>query len=291
MEDLDLDINNYDLEDILNVFKLDYQFDNDDLKMAYRMMLKTHPDKSGLNKDVFLFFNKAYDVLKKIYYFRNRKKLSTHKRSYEEETSKEKEILLKKLDGKSVKEFNKWFNDMFEKNKVSDEDFDNGYGEWYKNKEPENNEKVSLNDFDRVFEKKKRECKAIVVKNDNMEINHMAGYSLSREAPPEYSSDVFSKLKFEDLKKAHTETVIPVTREDFENKRRFHNVENYRNFRAQQDTSALSLDQSKAFLKKKDDEMKKMDSMRIYNILKKDEEVAMANQKWWSHLRQLENTN
>ena len=70
---MDLDIENYDLDDILNLFKLNYQFDEKDLKAAYRIVLKTHPDKSGLDKEVFLFFKKAYEVLEKIYKFRNRK--------------------------------------------------------------------------------------------------------------------------------------------------------------------------------------------------------------------------
>ena len=45
METLDLDIENYDLEDILNLFKLDYHFTENNLKDAYRIVLKTHPDK------------------------------------------------------------------------------------------------------------------------------------------------------------------------------------------------------------------------------------------------------
>ena len=48
-----------------------------------------------------------------------------------------------------------------------------------------------------------------------------AGYEIDRTGGIEYSSDIFSKLQYEDLKKAHTETVVPVTREDFENKERF----------------------------------------------------------------------
>ena len=40
----------------------------------------------------------------------------------------ENKQLLKKLDGKSAKEFNKWFNETFEKARVKDEDLDTGYG-------------------------------------------------------------------------------------------------------------------------------------------------------------------
>lgn len=291
MEALDLDIENYDLEDILNLFKLDYQFGESELKAAYKIVLKTHPDKSGLNKDIFLFFREAYKIVEKIHKFRNRKIKCTHTKSYYIEKNVEHEELLRKLDGKSVKDFNKWFNKMFEKNKLGDDEDDNGYGEWYKSKSEDKNEKVvSLSDFGRVFENKKKECKDLVVRTGVVEMQNLNnGYNLSREAPTEYSSDLFSKLKYEDLKKAHTETVVPVTREDFEKKKQFSSVDSYRRHRANQNTNALSLEQSRAFLRKKQENMNERDSKRIYNILKRDEEVEKINQRWWAHLKQLEN--
>lgn len=291
MEALDLDIENYDLEDILNLFKLDYQFGENELKSAYKIVLKTHPDKSGLNKDIFLFFREAYKIVEKIHKFRNRKINCTHTKSYYIEKNEEHEELLRKLDGKSVKDFNKWFNKMFEKNKLGDDEEDNGYGEWYKSKSEDKNEKVvSLSDFGRVFENKKKECKDLVVRTGVLEMQNLNnGYNLSREAPTEYSSDLFSKLKYEDLKKAHTETVVPVTREDFEKKKQFSSVDSYRRHRANQNTNALSLEQSRAFLRKKQEDMNEIDSKRIYNILKRDEEVEKINQRWWAHLKQLEN--
>ena len=291
MESLDLNIENYDLDDILKLFKLNYSFDEDGLKNAYKIVLKTHPDKSRLNKEVFLFFKQAYSILKKIYYFRNRKKKCVHTKEYAIEKNKEHEELLRKLDGKSVKEFNKWFNNMFEQNKVSDDNFDNGYGDWYRNKEDIQIEKVnSLRDFGRVFENKKRECKSLVMRTGVVEMQNINnGYNLSREAPNEYSSDLFSKLKYEDLKKAHTETVVPVTREDFENKKKFNSVDSYRRHRSQQNTTAPSLEQSKRLLHQKKESMNEIDSRRIYNILKRDEEIDRVNKNWWAHLRQLKN--
>ena len=61
--DVDLDIDNYDLIDILNLFKLKYNFDKNDLKQAKLMALKTHPDKSNLDIKYFLFFSKAYNIV------------------------------------------------------------------------------------------------------------------------------------------------------------------------------------------------------------------------------------
>ena len=43
----------------------------------------------------------------------------------------------------------------------------------------------------------------------------------------EFSSDLFSRLPFQDLQKAHTETVIPVTDEDYNIIPKFKNVNEY----------------------------------------------------------------
>ena len=41
-----------------------------------------------------------------------------------------------------MKDFNKWFNTMFEKTRVSDNAVDKGYGDWYKNGEVENQKQM-----------------------------------------------------------------------------------------------------------------------------------------------------
>ena len=139
------------------------------------------------------------------------------------------------------------------------------------------------------FEKRKNQCKALVVKKDLMEMGSNSGYNLSRDAPDEYSSDIFSKLKYEDLKKAHTETVIPVTREDFEKTKKFKNVESYKRHRSSQLTAPPSLQQSRDFLKKRDSQTNEIETRRVYSILKRDEEVERSNEKWWGHLKRLDN--
>ena len=63
MSNFDLDIDNYDLKDLLNLFKLNYTFGEIELKQAKKMVLKLHPDKSNLDKEIFVFFNKAYKII------------------------------------------------------------------------------------------------------------------------------------------------------------------------------------------------------------------------------------
>ena len=49
-------MDNYNLEDLLRLFHLDYNFNEEQLKSAKKIVLKTHPDKSQLPKEYFLFF-------------------------------------------------------------------------------------------------------------------------------------------------------------------------------------------------------------------------------------------
>ena len=57
MEGLDLNIHNYELNDLLNLFKIPFQFGEKELKEAKKMVLKTHPDKSGLKRIFFVFLS------------------------------------------------------------------------------------------------------------------------------------------------------------------------------------------------------------------------------------------
>ena len=135
MSEVDLDIENYELEDILNLFRLQYNFVEADLKRAYRMALKLHPDKSGLDGEYFRFYMKAYKIVENIFNFRNRKKKCAYDVVYnskETDISEDKAVLLHSLNGKSIKEFNKWFNEMFEKHKLNSEYEEGGYGDWFK---------------------------------------------------------------------------------------------------------------------------------------------------------------
>jgi len=291
MSEVDLDIENYELEDILNLFRLQYNFVEADLKRAYRMALKLHPDKSGLDGEYFRFYMKAYKIVENIFNFRNRKKKCAYDVVYnakETDISEDKAVLLHSLNGKSIKEFNKWFNEQFEKAKVNDDENDSGYGKWIKENEvSEHNEKVSLSEFGRVFEKKKTECKALVKYNGVQDTEGSGGYNLVRDKVENYSSGLFSKLSYEDFKKAHTETVVPVTREDYEKKEKFSSLEMYKQHRDSQNTAPPSLQQSRQYLAERDKNENVLHARRAFKILKRDEEIEKNNKKWWSNLQRL----
>ena len=158
---------------------------------------------------------------------------------------------------------------MFERVKIKDNDQDSGYEQWYRSeadsKEPK---RIPFSQFGNEFEKHKRECKQLVVKKELTEMGDTKGFNLLREKPSSYSSSVFSKLSYEDLKKAHTETVVPVTHEDYLKKPQFSNIGSYRAYRDGQNTTPPSLEQSRQFLAEKVKTTSEGDVRRIYGIFK-----------------------
>ena len=280
MEDLDLNLNNYNLDDLLNLFKMDYNFCEDDLKIAKKVALMTHPDKSNLKMEIFVFFVEAYEMLEKIYYFRNKRK--TQFRESYEITDADKHIL-DSLKNKSVPDFNKWFNKLFEKVKIKDEELENGYNNWYRNGEDLQSENVNLSDFGVVFERKREESKnKIVNSKDIYNINSgNSGYNLDRQIQSDYGSEVFSKLQFEDLKKAHTETVIPVTMNDMPV---IDNIIEYEKKEMIEPMSALEIQKYNERNKYKNS---KRDMERAYSLIKNDIDVEESNKKWWGYLKQI----
>ena len=283
--DVDLNIDNYDYDDLLNLFNLTYNFGEEEIKKVKKTVLMTHPDKSGLDKSYFLFFKKAYKMLMEIYYFRGKKKRSTE---YVVEENKEHLELIKGLDGKSISEFNNWFNKMFESVKLEDDEMDNGYGDWLVNGELEDMKHIHRKDFGREFEKKKKKCKEMVLYNGIEDtLTNNGGSNLLRERPQLYNSNIFSKLKYEDLKRAHTETVVPVTNEDFEKVEKFNNVSQYMLHRKNTMSKPLTMTESKELLRKNNEKNDKNSVERAYKLIKREEQMEKAQEKWWRNFKRL----
>lgn len=289
---VDLDIDNYELDDILRLFKLDYDFDNNDLKKAKLMALKTHPDKSNLKKEYFIFFSKAYNILLKIYKFRNKKLENAKNKEYvkEEMNESEKKDLMNKLNKfNNAKDFNNWFNKIFEKVKVKNGEMDGGYGNWLNSDEDIVKDKAkNVSEFGEIFEKRKRMCKSIIKYDGVEEMYNSNGCDLTNSRPDLYQSDIFSKLKYEDVKNAHTVTVVPVTQDDINWAEKNRSLENYKKTRENID-KPCSLEQSRKYLHNRRTRENEINTTRAYNLFKKDEEIQESNNKFWSYLKQLKN--
>jgi hypothetical protein len=79
LSNLDLDLNNYSMNDLLNLFNLQSTVLNDEMmKSAKKITLKMHPDKSRLDPKFYIFFTDAYNRLEYIYDFQNKSAKKTN---------------------------------------------------------------------------------------------------------------------------------------------------------------------------------------------------------------------
>jgi hypothetical protein len=286
--EIDLDINNYDFNDLIKLFNISKNLTEKELKYAYRIVLKTHPDKSGLKKEYFLFFSKAFKLLKQVYDTCNKKESCVRKNIYT--TNEKEDKIIKAILRENKDNFNEKFNILFEKIKLEDDEQDTGYGEWLKSNENVINvNATNVRNMGEEIDKIKKTYRDII-KYDGIQdlVFNNSNYNLVRERKEEYSSDIFSKLKYEDLKKAHTETFIPVTEEDYHNRRQFSNTNDLIMYRKQNETLLSEEDSEKIFRQKKIQE-KEEDLNNAYKLVKQMEKIKENNKLWMANFKLLKN--
>lgn len=302
MENLDLNIDHYQLNDLLNLFKIPDDFNENDLKKAKKIVLQTHPDKSKLSPDYFLFFSKAYKMLYGIWEFKNKQTKDPtlyedldYKKNNEFFDREKKQVLqrfLSKNQLNKTENFNEWFNAQFEKNKLQTEEQSNGYGDWLRsNDDLEEQRDIHHTQMGEEIEKKKKQLRALIVHKGISELDHnnMNVSNLAGEAPECYSSNLFSQLPYEDLRKAHTETVIPVTIEDYQSIQKFRNVNEYKHYRSSQNTTPLSEKQAQDFLNNKYKIQERETTERAYQLAKQMEENKAKQEAYWASMKYLSN--
>ena len=294
---MDLDITNYDYDDILKLFKVGQHFNEEDLKRAKKQVLASHPDKSGLDKSYFLFFSSAYKILFNIYNFREKHSSTTNLNNYNEnynaDTDETNALLIHKItSNKSSAQFNSWFNEQFENFKITNDYEANGYGDWLTNADGEEQEKTQdqckdLNSLHKIIEEKKQILRThnLVKKKNVCEFNNTNYCDLTNSKPEDYSSGLFSKFQYEDLKKAHTESLIPVTNED--NITNYSSLEDIRNKRASQVINPLKREEATSLLNKSKEDENNISTARAYSLFKQDELNKQKNEKFWSNLKRL----
>lgn len=278
-----LNLDEYNLEDIMDLFGLDHGFTETDLRNAKKVIMKVHPDKSRLDEKFFIFFSKAYNIL--CYIFRFREKhgndgcIQYDKNSYSDEVEEAKFAKFIKS-----KNFNKKFNELFEANKVTTEFEEGGYGDWYKNQD-EGEEKhetiTSISQMGDAFHKERLRTKALVEYKGVQELNSIGlGTDLAMSRPENYSSDLFSKLPYEDLRKAHEETVVPVLQSDVQ--RSYSSFEQLQFQRDANRQSFVPLDghDLKQHLKQKNYSDSIATSERAFALAKQAEQAAQAKKNF-----------
>jgi len=305
--DLDLDIRNYELRDILNLFKLPSVFTEVHMREAKLMVMRTHPDKSGLDKEYFLFFSKAYKILHEVYQVRaglSRQKADAKYDDVKEDIDARRNANSDKLKRMDAGEFNRWFNQTFEQNKLYDEEQDSGYGDWLTDAVADEDANEDLGEgsswAQRMEQLERRKTKlreqALIVRSEvkTFDSFNSAGYGLSRECPEEHSSGLnfgsSSSLAYEDLKKAHTETVIPVTHEDYEAVRKYKNMNELQMSR-DMDRRTFNYSETESQMARSQQLQTEDDMRRAFKLAQQDEVVRDLNKKWAAQFNAIEAGN
>ena len=277
MNKLDLDIKNYSLDDILTLFNLPVNFDEDSLKRAKKQVLMMHPDKSRMDKEYFLFFSSAYRLLYKVYKFRLRSEQDTNvNRHYDAEDIECDE------DNRDVwqslskhKQFNSIFNKMFEKNITTD---NLGHGEWLKEEEVFATAK-NRGEMNNLIDERKKSLQSIIKYNGVTDTCGSAGTDLVGDGS-NYRSNMFSSLQYDDLKQAYTESVVPVSMDDYEKREKYQSVEQLRQSRRAEEKMSSNQEDYFATKHSQDDDE---DASRAFRLAKQDEEMRAMRSKMASN--------
>ena len=166
-----LDIAMYSFKELLDLFNLSYNISIDELKQAKKRVLMTHPDKSKLGPEYFLFYKKAYEHIVN-YYETNQKTnkiVPSEKPLYsvfktDDFTKTTEKAIESQINQIPKKEFNKKFNKLFEENMAEKRINKN---EWFSSNEPIYNidKNITLSSMGDVIETIKKTTSAVVTYN------------------------------------------------------------------------------------------------------------------------------
>jgi len=270
-----LNIHMYNFQELLDLFNLQHNFSLDELKQAKKVVIRTHPDKSKLSGDYFLFYKKAFEIIVK-YYENNHKQnavvpdkkinYESNNSHFDEETDKQVSKMINNMD---AKDFNQKFNTIFDKEMVST--IDTEKNKWFQEEDPQykTNEKVNANNIGDVFNKMKSQQQGIVKYKgvQNLFINSNSGTQLyDEEDSDEYiTTDPFGKLKFEDLRKVHKDqTIFAVSENDIHKVKQYNSVEQYNRERGRQVLTPLKKQEAERQLQTQELDQQKKISQKEY---------------------------
>jgi hypothetical protein len=286
---LDLDLDHYSLEDLYHLFNIQNGVLNEPtLKDAKQIVLKMHPDKSRLDQKYFLFFSKAYKRLYSIYEFQNKSTKKTYKdEDFFDESNKNilNNMFEKNKEFKDPKNFNSWFNEAFEKHRI-DNPIEQGYGDWLKSDEGMMNidENVTKNNMNDIFEQKKKQIQAVSVYTGVTDMfSSTFGGSLLN------GGDNFTSDNYTDLRQAYTETLIPVTQDDYEKLHKFNSISEYKAHRDRVDITPPTTGESLRKILEQQQQHDQHSATLAFKYAKESEKAKEKQQSFWGDIKQLTN--
>jgi len=253
-----LNIKLYSFKELLDLFKLSYEFDMNELKRAKLMVLKMHPDKSRLPADYFLFYKKAFDII--VEYFKDKEKVNvpvpTNEIIYDTETP---DKAIYKQVGKTMKDmgnekFQEKFNKLFDDNMVKKRD--ESVNDWFKQNDPlyQFDNVQSTGGLGKAIDSIKEKNASLVKYNGVQNMSYSSGNDLYDDDSNAYvSCDPFGKLKYDDLRKVHKDqTVFSVSERDLNNVRQYSSMDHLQRERGSMNLTPLEKSHAEKMLEEKE---------------------------------------
>jgi hypothetical protein len=234
-----LDINTYSLEEIFGLFDLNYNLTENSMRAAKKKVLMIHPDKSRLPANYFLFYKQAYEIVLNIY--KQKSKFNGDSKSAPQQYTPDVEQHASignnehtNMDANISKKFsNSKFNELYDQNMVRKTD--TSRFDWFKQDEPViddfSKRQVNPKNMGSELEAIKQKQAALQVYKGVQEMQSGGGTSYFEddgESNEYVACDVFSKLKFDDLRKVHKDqTVFAVSEADFNKRPQYKTVDQF----------------------------------------------------------------
>jgi hypothetical protein len=292
-----LDIRQYSLDEVYALFGVQREtLSIEGLKKAKQRVLMTHPDKSGMPSDYFIFYKKALEILATDYAEMHRVEQSskrmnelehngyTYSHGGGEDEERMRAVASKAAEGDR---FQRDFNRIFEEQ--MQQKIDDSRNDWFRDdRATYDTSKVgkssTIQGMSQSMEEIKRQQRAVARYTGGVrEMTHHLGTRLydgqgaDESAEDQYiSGDPFAKLKFEDLRRVHKdETVFQVSESDFNNQKTYKNIEEYGRARSSQQFEQISKQQSEMILQQKEQER----AARIQQYQRQAYEQGLENER------------
>jgi hypothetical protein len=261
-----LDINNYTLEEMFGLFDLTYDLTEKSMRAAKMKVLMIHPDKSKLPSEYFLFYKQAYEIILDIYKEKNKMNVAPMTKTvYVPEVSassgignaQDNTVSAKHFENAKGGKFNDKFNELYETN--MSKKVDQSRHDWFKQEESLHDfsgKSVNSKNMGEFMNEVKQKQAAMTVYGGVKEMRQVgfgtSYYEGDDDGAASYAEcDIFSKLKFDDVRKVHRDqTVFSVSEKDYANVPQYKTVDQYINEREKSRGQTMSKEESNTILEK-----------------------------------------
>ena len=287
-----LNIQSYSLDEMLGLFELDsYDISIENLKVAKKKVLMLHPDKSKLDAKYFLFYKKAFDIIVQFFDNQNRQNRSIQPKdvAYEpnyndQDTNTTKQITKNVQEMKSEK-FQENFNKLFEANQMGVRP-NTERNEWFQQEKSAYDvpqEKMSKQAMNDNFQRIKKQNNGLIQYNGVQSLNQDSATSNNFYDDDDFqdkymTSDPFSKLKFDDLRKVHRDqSVLAVSEQDINNIKTYGSVEEFNRARSEHSYEPLEKQHADRLLQEQEKAMQQRMMRKEYQSKLQTEQYAEKN--------------